>query len=88
MYSTVEVTLESCLLQDEITEMKRKLKIMNHQIDQLKEEIQAKEALLVKEHLEHQRVEKEKETLKAELQKMKQLAGESRYLNLCSFQMK
>jgi predicted nucleic acid-binding Zn-ribbon protein len=25
--------------QDEITEMKRKLKIMNHQIDQLKEEI-------------------------------------------------
>jgi len=56
--------------------MKRKLKIMNHQIDQLKEEIQAKEALLVKEHLEHQRVEKEKETLKAELQKMKQLAGE------------
>ena len=48
---------------------------MNHQIDQLKEEIQAKEGALVKEHLEHQRVEKEKETLKAELQKMKQLAG-------------
>ncbi|XP_067657112.1 cilia- and flagella-associated protein 58-like [Haliotis asinina] len=63
--------------QDEITEMKRKLKIMNHQIDQLKEEIQAKEAALVKEHLEHQRVEKEKETLKAELQKMKQAAAES-----------
>lgn len=49
---------------------------MNHQIDQLKEEIQAKEALLVKEHLEHQRVEKEKETLKAELQTMKQRDGE------------
>ncbi|XP_041369085.1 cilia- and flagella-associated protein 58-like [Gigantopelta aegis] len=64
--------------QDEITEMKRKLKIMNHQIDQLKEEIQAKEAALVKEHLEHQRVEKEKETLKAELQKMKQQAAESK----------
>ncbi|XP_060555610.1 cilia- and flagella-associated protein 58-like [Ruditapes philippinarum] len=64
--------------QDEITEMKRKLKIMNHQIDQLKEEIQAKEAALVKEHLEHQRVEKEKETLKAELQKMKQLAAENK----------
>ena len=28
--------------QDEITEMKRKLKIMSHQIDQLKEEIAAK----------------------------------------------
>ena len=51
-------------LQDEITENKRKLKIMNHQIDQLKEEIQTKEAALVKEQLEHQRVEKEKETLK------------------------
>lgn len=50
--------------QDEITEMKRKLKIMNHQIDQLKEEITTKEAALVKEHLEHQRVEKEKDTLK------------------------
>jgi chromosome segregation ATPase len=64
--------------QDEITEMKRKLKIMNHQIDQLKEEISAKEAALVKEHLEHQRVDKEKEALKAELQRMKQSAGESR----------
>lgn len=64
--------------QDEITENKRKLKIMNHQIDQLKEEIQTKEAALVKEQLEHQRVEKEKETLKAELQKMKQQAAESK----------
>ncbi|CAH1783677.1 unnamed protein product [Owenia fusiformis] len=64
--------------QDEITEMKRKLKIMNHQIDQLKEEISSKEAALVKEHLEHQRVEKEKEALKAELQRMKQMAAESK----------
>ncbi|KAL5022872.1 hypothetical protein ScPMuIL_002027 [Solemya velum] len=64
--------------QDEITEMKRKLKVMNHQIDQLKEEIQAKENALVREHMEHQRVEKEKETLKAELQKMKQQAAESK----------
>ena len=29
--------------QDEIAEMKRKFKIMNHQIEQLKEEIQAKD---------------------------------------------
>lgn len=64
--------------QDEITEMKRKLKIMNHQIDQLKEEITAKESALVKEHLEHQRVEKEKDALKAELQRMKQEAAESK----------
>ena len=58
--------------------MKRKLKIMNHQIDQLKEEISSKDASLVKEHLEHQRVDKEKESLKAELQRMKQQASESK----------
>lgn len=44
--------------------MKRKLKIMNHQIDQLKEEISSKEQALVKEHMDYQRVEKEKENLK------------------------
>ncbi|CAM4965858.1 unnamed protein product [Rotaria socialis] len=33
--------------QDEIGEMKRKLKIMNHQINQLKEEIQGKEQLML-----------------------------------------
>lgn len=38
--------------------------MMYHQIDQLKEEITSKEAALVKEHLEHQRVEKEKDALK------------------------
>ena len=58
------VTIFCMCLQDEITEMKRKLKIMNHQIDQLKEEISGKEAALVKEHLENVRVEKEKEGLK------------------------
>lgn len=64
--------------QDEITEMKRKLKIMNHQIDQLKEEITSKEQALVNEHLSRQRVEKEKDNLKAELQRMKQMADESK----------
>lgn len=64
--------------QDEITEMKRKLKIVNHQIDQLKEEITTKEAALVKVNLDHARVEKEKESLKAELQRMKQQAAESK----------
>lgn len=64
--------------QDEITEMKRQHKIMNHQIDQLKEEISSKEAALVKEHLEHHRVEKEKESLKAELQRMKLQAADSK----------
>ncbi|KAM4702756.1 cilia- and flagella-associated protein 58 [Rhinophrynus dorsalis] len=64
--------------QDEITEMKRKLKIMNHQVDQLKEEITSKESALVKVHLDHQRMEKEKEALKAELQKMKQQSIETK----------
>ncbi|XP_064229964.1 cilia- and flagella-associated protein 58 isoform X2 [Aotus nancymaae] len=64
---------------DEITEMKRKLKIMTHQVDQLKEEISAKESALVKLHLEQQRIEKEKETLKAELQKLRQQALETKH---------
>lgn len=50
-----------------MTEMKRKLKIMTHQVDQLKEEISAKESALVKLHLEQQRIEKEKETLKVQI---------------------
>ncbi|GCB64606.1 hypothetical protein scyTo_0000297 [Scyliorhinus torazame] len=64
--------------QDEIAEMKRKLKIMNHHIDQLKDEICSKEAALVKQQLEYQRMEKEKDTLKTELQKMKQQAQDTR----------
>ena len=35
-------------LQDEIAEMKRKFKIMNHQIEQLKEEIQQKGQAYIK----------------------------------------
>ncbi|XP_019900018.1 cilia- and flagella-associated protein 58 [Esox lucius] len=64
--------------QDEITAMKRKLKTMNHQTDQLKEEISSKESAQVKEHQEFQCVEKEKEALKADLQKMKQQAQETK----------
>lgn len=40
---------------------------MTHQVDQLKEEISAKESALVKLNLEQQRIEKEKETLKVEM---------------------
>merc|ERR1711937_1119114 len=43
--------------QDEIAEMKRKFKIMYHQIEQLKEEIKEKEQALIKEHFEHNRVQ-------------------------------
>lgn len=44
--------------------MKKKLKTVTHQVDQLKEEITDKEAALVKAHLEHQQTEKEKESFK------------------------
>ena len=43
-------------LQDEIEEMKRKFKIMDHQVEQLKEEIGAKDLALVKEHFDHMKV--------------------------------
>merc|ERR1719359_125880 len=57
--------------QDEIQEMRRKFKIMNHQISQLKEEIQAKDSALMNVHLEQARLEKEREMQKAEIQKLK-----------------
>jgi hypothetical protein len=36
--------------------MKRKFKIMGHQIEQLKEELSAKDLALVKEHFDHMKV--------------------------------
>lgn len=57
--------------QDEISEMKRKFKIMSHQIEQLKEEIAAKDLALVKEHFDHMKVEKEKDSLRLELSNAK-----------------
>ncbi|GLD92441.1 hypothetical protein PINS_up000974 [Pythium insidiosum] len=57
--------------QEEISEMKRKFKIMNHQIEQLKEEITSKDHSLVKEHFDHHKVDKEKEILKNELLRIK-----------------
>lgn len=63
--------------QDEIQEMKRKFKIMSHQIEQLKEEISAKDLALVKEHFDHMKVEKEKESLRLELNTAKQQISEA-----------
>ena len=51
--------------------MKRKFKLMNHQIEQLKEEITSKDHSLVKEHFDHHKVEKEKEKLKQDLSSFK-----------------
>lgn len=55
--------------QDEIAEMKKKFKIMDHQIEQLKEEISAKDQALVKEHFDFQRAEKLREHKENELSK-------------------
>ena len=45
--------------QDTIAEYKRKFNILNHQIDQLKEEIVVKEQAIFTEHMTHMRVQKE-----------------------------
>jgi len=57
--------------QEEIAEMKRKFKTMTRHIEQLKEEIDAKDQALVKEHFEHMKVDKEKEQLADGLQAVK-----------------
>jgi len=66
--------------QDEIAEMKRKFKIMFHQIEQLKEEIKEKDQALIKEHCDHRGVQKICETIKDQMEKAKkrqaQLTGQ------------
>ena len=47
-------------LHSEINEMRRKFRIMNHQITQLKDEIQQKEKALVEEHIQQQKLQREK----------------------------
>eukprot|EP01041_Mallomonas_annulata_P007788 gene7788-15929_t len=59
--------------QDEIAEMRKKFKIMDHQIEQLKEEIAAKDQALVKEHFDFQRAEKLREHKENELSRHAQL---------------
>ena len=53
--------------QEEIAEMKRKFKTMTRHIEQLKEEIDAKDQAFVKEHIEHNKADKEKDALKNNL---------------------
>eukprot|EP00948_MAST-09A_sp_MAST-9A-sp1_P000347 g347.t1 len=52
---------------ESIAELRRKYKIMNHQIEQLKDEITSKDHALVNEHFEHHKVEAEKENLRTQL---------------------
>jgi chromosome segregation ATPase len=53
--------------QDEIAEMRKKIKIMDHQVEQLKEEITAKDQAIVKEYFDYQRAEKLREHVQNEL---------------------
>ncbi|XP_069719950.1 cilia- and flagella-associated protein 58 [Phaenicophaeus curvirostris] len=64
---------------DEMAETKENLKTVTREVEQLKEDIAEKEAALVKAHLEHQQIEKEKNSLKAELHKMKKQALETKH---------
>lgn len=57
--------------QDEIAEMKRKFKIMYHQIEQLKEEIKEKDQALIKESWDHTRMNKQCEQIKDQMEKAK-----------------
>lgn len=42
--------------QDEINELRRRIKVMSHQIEQMKEEINSKEIALIKEHFDFTKV--------------------------------
>ena len=53
-----------------------KLRVLSHQFDQLKEEIEAKEAALVKENQEQGRLAKEKDELAAQVERVRQNAKE------------
>ncbi|XP_032679289.1 cilia- and flagella-associated protein 58-like [Odontomachus brunneus] len=53
--------------QEEVNDLRRKLKITGHQVEQLKEDIVTKESNLVKQEFVLGRIEKEKEDLKVDL---------------------
>ncbi|CAM9448544.1 unnamed protein product [Ectocarpus sp. 6 AP-2014] len=57
--------------QDVIKEMKRRFKFMNHQIEHLKDEITIMDHSLVKEHFHHHNVDKDKESLRNDVTKVK-----------------
>jgi hypothetical protein len=57
--------------EDEIAEMKRKFKIMAHQIDQLKEEIQSKDNALINEHFLYLKLQDQLKVQKRKLSKRK-----------------
>ncbi len=61
--------------QDEIAEIKRRYKIVSHQISQLKEEIDSKESALTKEHFDLKQAEKKCEELNHQIDKLQNEMG-------------
>ncbi|CAE7236113.1 Cfap58 [Symbiodinium natans] len=53
---------------EEISEMRKKFKVMCHQIEQLKEEIKEKDVAMIAEHFKHQNISKETEKTKHTLE--------------------
>jgi len=64
-------------VQDDIGELKRKEKVQTNQIEQLKEDIHAKDRALVAEEFEHQSVEKRLEQRVHEVEQLKRLLDEA-----------
>lgn len=62
--------------QDEMIEMKNKIRVLEHQAQQLKDEVANRDAAVVKEHLECVRLDKDKEMLVSETQFLKTQAAE------------
>jgi hypothetical protein len=50
--------------QDKVDELNKKLRLSQHQLDQIKEEVTLHDALVVKQKMETARVEKERDFLK------------------------
>lgn len=63
--------------EDEIAEMKRKFKIMTHQIDQLKEEIQTKNVALINVDFAFKRLQDDMKVSKRKLNKRKELLAQA-----------
>ena len=70
--------------QDEIADLKGKLRVLSHQFDQLKEEVEAKEASLVKASQDQFQLQKEKDEVvgqmdivKSEVKQMKKTRAET-----------
>ncbi len=58
---------------DDIAEMQRKFKIMSHQIEQLKEEVQNKDNALINEHFAYKRMQAEMKVARRKLAKRKEV---------------